>query len=902
MNMSATRRLTGIGAAASLALALLAGGSVLAAVGGPRQAQATGTRALQQTMDRVSPVQKSVVVSGNWGTISSLLGVPTYEQATGSGLNLTPAELSQVTTGLRRDFGTGQLSLAPQSADWVGMTPTVDPLISTLPALKGIPASLEVAYRYPLAGHLRLIAGTMSAAAAGAGLGAVITEQTARAFGLHPGSQLEIGVSSPGNAGQGSSEIAVDVTGIVAPADPGSSFWGSDPLLSQPALDYTPRANWEGAVIADPSETAAIESTFGLEGLSVQWELPVDTAGLHGQPQALYSQVNQITSRTPQLTGPLASMADALTVSLGMEQPLAALVQAWSAVNVLLWMVYVGLAVAGIVMLFLAARMIASRRSGELTLYQARGASLRQLFLIGLGGAAVACVPAALLAWVAAVLLVPGSAPAGSAAWWPGIAALAIATAGPAAAGVWQHRPPRRVRVRARRRDRSVPRRVVFEVTACLAAIGGIIIARTQAGTGDLYASAAPVLVAVPAVIVVLRLYTLLLRGLARATARRRGVTGFLGLTRAAQATLTLALPATTLVLAITVAAFTGMVRDAVVRGETAASWQAAGADVTVTAAFAPNTLQSLISPSAVRAITGAPGVRHAVTALVVPLRTGSGQEITAIAVDPASYAALVASTQGFSPVNPALLTQTGGTVPVLASPQAAADLTGTIISQQGLPALRVRVTGKLQSTPAMPGGGAFIVLPQSAIRSIGEPVNLILLTGSSINVTRIQAAAPDATIISRAAALQALAGAPLQQGTFLLFTLAIGYAAALALAVILLELALGAADRQVTMARLATMGLADRQRVLLAVFEVLPAVAASAVAAIACAVVLPRIVAPAINLTVFTQSQAAVPLRPDLTSFVAPLAGILAVTVIALIYEIRSRRGNSVATTMRAS
>ena len=48
----------------------------------------------------------------------------------------------------------------------------------------------------------------------------------------------------------------------------------------------------------------------------------------------------------------------------------------------------------------------------------------------------------------------------------------------------------------------------------------------------------------------------------------------------------------------------------------------------------------------------------------------------------------------------------------MLASPQAAADLAASgsdsIISQQGLPALRVRVAGQLPSTPALPVGGAF--------------------------------------------------------------------------------------------------------------------------------------------------------------------------------------------------
>ena len=200
-------------------------------------------------------------------------------------------------------------------------------------------------------------------------------------------------------------------------------------------------------------------------------------------------------------------------------------------------------------------------------------------------------------------------------------------------------------------------------------------------------------------------------------------------------------------------------------------------------------------------------------------------------------------------------------------------------------------------------------MLPVSAIRGVSEPlpVNLMLLTGPSIDMTRLHAAvqatmpgadAPDIT--TRAFALQGLAGAPLQQGTFLLFTLSVAFAAALALAVMLLELALGAADREVTTARLATMGLTEGQRVRLVAVEVIPSIAASAVAAAACAFALPPLLAPAIDLSVFTQSPASVPLRPDFVAFMLPLAGLLAVTVIALAYEIRSRRGRGVAVTMR--
>jgi len=85
-----------------------------------------------------------------------------------------------------------------------------------------------------------------------------------------------------------------------------------------------------------------------------------------------------------------------------------------------------------------------------------------------------------------------------------------------------------------------------------------------------------------------------------------------------------------------------------------------------------------------------------------------------------------------------------------------------------------------------------------------------------------------------------------------------------------------------------------------LTVIEVLPAVAASAVAAVGCAIALPGLVAPAVDLSVFTGSSAPVPLRPDYASFALPLAGLVVVTVIALAWEVRRARGRGVAVSMR--
>ena len=208
-----------------------------------------------------------------------------------------------------------------------------------------------------------------------------------------------------------------------------------------------------------------------------------------------------------------------------------------------------------------------------------------------------------------------------------------------------------------------------------------------------------------------------------------------------------------------------------------------------------------------------------------------------------------------------------------------------------------------LSSTPALPGGGAFVIMPVAAIKStatppVPTPVTLMLLNGGSIDHARLSAVASrllfGGTVTYRSDVLSGLASGPLQHGAFTLFTLAVGVAAALGLAVMLLELALGASERDATLARLATMGLGEGQRAWVVALEVLPAVIAAGVAAWACAVALPRALAPDINLSVFTGSTASVPLAANVVSIAVPLLGLALVAVVALGVEIRwgRRRG----------
>jgi putative ABC transport system permease protein len=410
-----------------------------------------------------------------------------------------------------------------------------------------------------------------------------------------------------------------------------------------------------------------------------------------------------------------------------------------------------------------------------------------------------------------------------------------------------------------------------------------------------------------PDLVIIARLYPLALRVMLRMFGGRAGPTGFVGLARAARTSLTPTLPVFALVLALTLAAFAGMVRDAITRGEIAASWQVAGADAVIQA----GDTGPVVTPAAQRAIGAVPGVRKTASAWLGSWTLPDSQQVVGVAVDPASYAALVASTQTWPQIPAAKLAQPAGTqpVPVLASPSVAASLGGggTMTTQSGLRPLRVRVAGVLSGTPAVPGSTAFFVVPLSAVQGdLGPvlPLNLMLVTGSGIDASALTAIAqrmiPGSLTTTRSAALSALSGAPLQHGTYLIFALTIAAAAGLGLVVMVLELALEATDRELTLARMATMGLASRQRIWLTLVEVLPALLAAAVAATGCALALPRLLGPALDLSVFTGSGAPVRVLPDFASFALPLAGLALLAAAALAIETRTQQRRGIAAQLR--
>ena len=893
-------RMVGAAGGSTLALALLVCGCVFAALAGPALSLHTRSEALDQELNGLGGTTKAVQVSA---ALTEFMG-PLIESGAGAKQNLSLSQLTDSTRELGRGFAALRLPLA--AGDWSGLTSKLGVVSGAGPRAQAeAPPELEVTYRAPLTTAARVIAGTYASTGVPTGMLAVAaTTQMAARYGLHPGSRLT--VATVGNT------VGLFVTAIVQEKDPGSTFWAQDPIAGRPALNVPGNGfpYWVGGVFADPDQLGPMQDALSGAGLELNWEFPLTVGHVNAdQAQGLVSALNRAVSVTPALTGSLSLAENSMTVSSLLISDLTQFLATQAAVETVLLLLFVSLVVVGATVSLLAARMMVARRGGELLMLRARGGSVRQVAGMMLSTAMLAAGPAAVLGAVLAIALIPGDAASSGLGWSLAGLAVIAALAGPPLIAAWQHRKPGP----ATKRTGQSWRRPVAEITACAAAVAGLVVLHDQglpAGGGtNLYLSAVPVLVAIPVVLVMLRLYPLVIRGLLAAAARGTGATGFVALSRAARSSLTGVLPAFALVLALSLATFCGMLSNGIGRGEVAASWQSTGAD-----ALIAGPASNPVTTPAVQAIAAVRGVRHVAAFWTTNWVTPFGQPVTVVEVDPAAYAALVADTpfpafaagklgHGESGTLPP-----GATVPVLASPSAAALLgrgATQLTSLYAMGPFDVRVAGLLDSTPALPGGGTFVVMPLETLPGpAGHPTPAtVLVTGASIDHAQLTKVAskvlPDSSITFRTAVFASLAGSPLQHGAALIIDLTIGAAGAFGLFIVILGLALGSAERELTLARLTVMGHERPTRLVIA--EAMPAVLAAVVAGLGCAVVLPYLVGSAIDLSAFTGSSASVEFSPSVLALGLPAVVICVIALVTLAAQTRAQSQRGITGMLRA-
>jgi putative ABC transport system permease protein len=904
-------------AGTTVALALLVCGCVFAAMAGPALSLNARSQALHQITARLDPTVKTVQIAANWTNFvdAILIFSGTNQNTAVADQNLSTSQLARTNQEITTSLARLPLPLGPGS--WYGLTSQPGDVASgAAPSavLNGKQPRVEVLYRNSLTSVATLVTGSLAAGAEPAGtLAVAVTPQTAARFGLHPGSRMTV-ISSTGI-------ITLAVTAIVRPRQAGSTFWTQDPLAAQPSLTGTSKPLWSAGVFADPGQLGAMQTAFTGPGLTMNWEFPLALSSLSAdQAQGLANALNRATTVTLGLTGSLAPAADNLDVTSPLIPNLALFLGTQAGIETVLLLLSVSLIVIAAAVILLAARMLVVRRGEELAMLRARGGSLGQVGGLMVRGTLVAVVPAAAVGVAIAVAAIPGDAAASGLGWLLAGITVAVALAGPALIAAWAYRKPAPAANPARILSaetgprRRAWRRLVAEVTAVAGCVAGLVVLHGQGvpagGQVNTLVMLAPVLVAVPVVLIVLRLYPLAVRGLLRLSARGSGATGFVALSAAARSSLTGVLPAFALVLALSLATFAGMVSSGIARGETAAAWHTSGADVSIQ----PGTTAGPVTADELRSIRAVRGVTHATAVWSTMWVTPFGQEVTVLEVDPASYAAVTAATPYPQPAlarlsGAARALAAGGAVPVLASPAAAAVLGHGATQLATLtPAgpFSVRVAGIVTSTPALPVGGSFVLMPQLTLpgpAGVPQP-NLVLASGSAIDQSQLTAlinrTIPDSTITYQAAVLNTLTNSPLPHGAALIVAFTLAEAAVLGLLIVILGLALGSADRELTLARLTVMGHERDTRLVMA--EAMPAVLTAVAAGVACAVVLPHLIGSSIDLSGFTGAGAPVLFQPDVTALGLPALGVVVLAVAALAAETRTLRRRGIAGILRAN
>ena len=683
---------TGTGAAASIALALLVFACTFIAAYLPRTSLTSRTAALQQTLSADGQLSRSV-------TASAL--------AAQSGTN-DVATIDGFWPVLARDLGAGGLRAAPRAAGWAGF--------ATLPIqLAGSPGQVELAYRSTLAGNARLVAGTMPATVVTVHhhlriFQVAVTQATAAA--------LHVGVGSALTCRGGS----LLVTGVLRPDHPAAAFWAYDPLL----LSFDSLAETGGAFIG-AGEVGALE---GRTGDSLSWNFPL----LLGRVTA--SQAPAFLARLERAEH---SGYNGLSLASPLNGILAAFITTDDGIAAVLALLFVSLTVLGLIVVLQGARLLSEHRAAEFAIMRARGASLRLLCWLALRGGSVVAVPAAAAALAAAVAARPG--PGTGLEWRLAVLILAVALAGPPVITLRSHWLARSLARPGPAVSRRVlaARRWMADIGLVGVAAGSLIVLRQlgppPSGGVNVYASAAPALAAIPAAIIAMRAYPFVLRWLLRLTRRRRGVTLFVGLARGERTALSTALPVFALVLALAIVAFGATLRTAVQRADVLASWQDTGADAVITAP--PG---SVLSPALQQSVAAVPGVQRTATAVLMTGSAGDTYSIPVVVVDPPRYAALVAGTP--APRFPAAALarpRAGNAVPALISPPARPllDQFGGAVGVAGR-ALDARIAGVIPAIALMPGGGPFIVLPSWALPAV-QP-NAMAITGSRLDNSALAA------------------------------------------------------------------------------------------------------------------------------------------------------------------
>ncbi|WP_328469858.1 ABC transporter permease [Actinoplanes sp. NBC_00393] len=690
----------------------------------------------------------------------------------------------------------------------------------------------------------------------------------------------------------------VRVVGVYEVVDPADPFWADMKLtrVSCPSVDDGTRFRATLLTDAAGAEAAGI----GAGELKERWRYRIDAGKLTADRIGELTTAVAAARRAPPANTSLLSSVDST---------LADFDERLRGVRALLAVVQAGLLATTAGLILLAARLAVDRRRNEYALIRARGGSVRSIGARSLAETVLVALPAGLAGWLAG-FLTGGRPDAGEPLLVAAIVLLAVAAPAGYAAAV-ARRPDFTGHRRDLAGDRPTPRRLTAEIFIVALAFGGTYLVRRRgldAGAGvDPYLVVVPVLLALAASLVALRLMPFPLRRLGRLAARARGAVVFLGLSGAGRGAPLRSGPLAVLVVAIATGIFSSTVLTTVSHARDRAAELAIPADAMVTG--------FLFAPGTDREVAAVDGVTAAVPVLIQSAATIRGDTSPLLTQAPA----LVADASAI-PGMPAVLAGArpgADPVPAVVSPKLAASIgAGGIIDIQSRQ-YKFRVAAVQDTVPGLGTGiRDFVALPAQAMPIPDfQPIvpNRILIDGEGYDPQAVRKAADlgqsrqaeDATGTAQDTFELAMPATLTTREAYraeldnrgvdgvLAFTFAAGVAASagLALLAVALTVLAGAPDRGRTLSRLRTLGLSTRQGRRLLVFELVPLISVAVLVGGLVGIALPALIGSALGLSTFTAGlPAGISIDPLLAAGVLLIAA-LAVAAALVVEDVANRR-----------
>ena len=873
--------------------------------------------------------------------------------------------LAPLPTWARPMLGTPAIDLA---------TPFTDATAPGITTTGGVPPEMRVEYANPVPGGLRYVeGGAPPDGPLAAGVPAPIAASAATRDALHLtlGQVITLGPSgSTAGADSGAASVTstgattgastagtplppkpatarARIVGFFEPLDTTSAatttFWYTHPWLRAPVSGQGPAVNGFSPLIqratvltSVPGLASVLPALVAAGPVTSTIAFPLDPVALTADRAAAFSaQLGRMTDPAfedpcapaprglPRQCGPFTVTRSGLVVAADIKPTLDRFVAARAEVWVVDSFSLASLATVALITLFSAARLAVGRRARDLALHRARGATVRDLMTVRAVHGAVVTVPAALVGWLAArlVLLIgrhPVQSKGPGAAWL--LAAIVIAGLVLLPALMWA-----RSRSRPAFVDRAVARRrrLAFEGGLGILAVAAVLSLHSRGIDGPRTAGVDPQISLVPALlgavgaVLLLRIHPVLLGACLRWARRRRSAVPVLAFAQARRSVGLGAAGLLVLVLTLAGLVFGGLVTRTVTGAHSDVAESVSGDAVIAGRGLAPAVrtdvaavagVQHVIAEQSLWLTPDAPAGQPA----SAPIRTVAVDVKALTAADPSSplarllagsgqpaYASAAVPHHAAGPPHPA--DSAAATGLSVNTPTGSTTLDLSAVGTLSATDLRVIATDLDGLTPSDP----FLVVPLTVAAKLtpGADPDTLVIDGPGVAESELRAALPaniDYQIQTRADLAGSLDASTLTDSLDLVANACAAVASGFALLAVVLELLAGARARGDAVSFLRTMGLRSRAATGMLIVQLLPPACLAALAGVCLGVLIPPVLGSALRLQAVTGGAAEPVLRVDFATAAALGAGMVALVLLAALIDSRLARRRKLGSVLR--